>query len=134
MELSYPKHVAIGYYGLAFLATLFYSIGIISIFPIVIGLTVISLYFMVKAFTGFFNKSDSPTIDFLIYYGIAIQLSLQTGMLFSHNYRLILLYSSLTAFIAVLFFIYRFNRQKILVPMNILIHFISLNIYFHILQ
>ncbi len=132
MELSYSKYIAIGYYGLAFLAILFYSIGLISIFPFAIGLICISLIFTYKAFLGFFNKSDSPTIDFLIYFGIAIQLSLQTGMLINHNHRLIMLYSSLIVFLAVLFFIYRFKRQKILIPMNILIHFISLNIYFNI--
>ncbi|PRY88935.1 hypothetical protein CLW00_10355 [Mongoliibacter ruber] len=132
MELNYPKFVAIGYYGLSFLAIFLYSVGLISIFPIVIGLLIISLYFAIKAFAGFFNTSDSPTIDFLIYLGIAVQLSLQTGMFVSHSYRLIMLYSSLIVFVLVLFFIYRFKRNKVLIPMNIVIHFISINIYFHI--
>jgi len=132
MELTYPKYVAIGYYGLSFLAIFTYSVGIISIFPLVIGLLIIALYFAVKAFAGFFNKSDSPTIDFLIYYGIAIQLSLQTGMLVSHSHRSIMLYSSLIVFIAVLIFIYRYKRQKIWIPLNVLIHFISFLIYFNI--
>jgi hypothetical protein len=132
MELTYPKYVAIGYYGLAFLSIVFYSVGVISIFPLVIGLLIISIYFAVKAFAGFFNKTDSPTIDFLIYLGIAIQLSLQTGMLISHNHRFIMLNSSLIVFIAVLIIIYRFKRQKIWIPLNVLIHFISFLIYFNI--
>jgi hypothetical protein len=129
MEITYPKSVAIGYYAFVFLAIFLYSVEIISVIPIAIGLICVSLFFTYKAFIGFFNKSDSPTIDFLIYYGIAIQLSLQTGMLVGHNYRLIMLYFSLIVFIAVLFVIYRFKRQTFLIPMNILIHFISFNIY-----
>ena len=132
MELTYPKYLAIGYYCLSFLAVFAYSVGLISIFPFVIGLLIIALYFAVKAFAGFFNKSDSPTIDFLIFYGIAMQLSLQTGMLVSHNYRSIMLYSSLIVFIVVLIFIYRFKRQKIWIPLNIVIHLISFLIYMDI--
>ena len=132
MELTYPKYLAIGYYSLSFLAVCAYSVGLISIFPIVIGHLIIGLYFAVKAFAGFFKKSDAPTIDFLIFYGMAMQLSLQTGMLVSHNYRSIMLYSSLIVFITVLILIYRFKRQKIWIPLNIVIHLISFLIYMDI--
>jgi len=132
MEVTFPKYVAIGYYFLSFLAVLACSVGIISIFPFVIGHIIIALYFAFKAFAGFFNKSDSPTIDFLIFYGIAMQLSLQTGMLVSHSHRFVMLNSSLIVFIAVLIFIYRFKRQKIWIPLNIVIHLISFLIYFNI--
>jgi len=132
MEVTFPKYLEIGYYSLSFLAVFSYSVGIISIIPFVIGHIIIALYFAFKAFEGFFNKSDAPTIDFLIFYGIAMQLSLQTGMLVSHNYRLIMLYSSIIVFIVVLIFIYRFKRQKIWIPLNVLIHFISLLIYMDI--
>jgi hypothetical protein len=134
MQLTYPKYLAIGYYSLSFLAVCAYSVGLISIFPIVIGLLIIALYFAVKAFGGFINKSDAPTIDFLVFYGMAMQLSLQTGMLVSHNYRSIMLYSSLIVFIVVLILIYRFKRQKIWIPLNIVIHLISFLIYIFIIN
>jgi len=134
MELTYPKYLAIIYYGLSFLAVCAYSVGLISIFPIVIGHLIIALYFAVKAFVGFFKKSDAPTIDFLVFYGMAMQLSLQTGMLVSHSHKFLMLNFSLIVFIAVLIIIYRFKRQKIWIPLNIVIHLISFLIYIFIIN
>lgn len=119
MEISYPKQLAIGYYAAGFIAILLYTIGKISIVPMAIGLTLFALFFTVKAFSVFFADPESSTVNFLIYFGIAIQIALQNALLFSHEHRSLIVNSALVVCIAVFVLIYKFSKSKSLIPLNI---------------
>ena len=130
MELSYSKQLGIGYYTLAFIAILLYSIEKISIFPIVVGLSVLALFFLIKALLSIISKNEMSLMNSLIYFGVAAQISFQIVLLFGHDYRYVFLNSSLIVCIAVFILIYKFSKSKSLIPLNIVASIITSWIYF----
>lgn len=131
MNVTYAKQITVTYLLLSLGAAILFVIGKISLMPIALGLTLFMLFFGYKAIKGFFEENESDKIDLIIYWGIALQLSLQVALLFLVSKRFELLSVYFIVFIATLILCSRYRKKKELVLLNILISMFSCTIYFN---
>lgn len=131
MELTYSKPIILVYFLLAFASCVFFIAGEIGILPIMLMISVFMVYFAVKAFQGFFKSGKLEIIPILIYWNIAVLLSLQVVLLFSNDFKYLVLCVTMGLLIFQLIIIYRYERMKELILFNVLISMISGVIYFN---
>lgn len=130
MEFTYSKPIVTTYFLLAFISCVFFIAGKIGIFPIMLMITTFVVYFAVKAFQGFFQRGQHEIIPILIYWNIAVMLSLQVVLLFDNKFEYLVLCATMGILIFQLILIYRYKKPNEFILFNVLISMISGVIYF----
>jgi hypothetical protein len=99
MEIKYLKRIGLAYLIFAYIAIFLVEIGKISSFPILIGVTLFLLYFLVHAIGNLRITKKRDWVDFAFLWGIPFLISLQVMLLFDNAYQTY----ALAAFIIVMF-------------------------------
>lgn len=130
MSLTSSKWVTLSYIGFCLVVSFLFDIGKISKIPISLGMTAFMLFFIWKAVMGFFSEQDTNKLRLLIYWGIVMQLSIQSSLLFQHAFRYEIVSVAFLVFFAVLFLIYRYKKEKHLVLLSVSISMLTCGFYF----
>jgi hypothetical protein len=131
MGLAYSKQITLTYLLLSLLGAVLFEIGKISSMPVSLGITAFLLFFAWKVISEFFSEQKTDKIHLLVYWGIILQLSLQSALLHLQSFRYEVIGISFLVFFAVLFIIYRYQMQKELVLLNVFISMFTCTIYFN---
>ena len=131
MGLAYSKQITTTYLLLSLLGLVLFDIGKISRMPISLGITAFLLFFGWKIISEFFSEQKTDKIDLLVYWGVILQLSLQSTLLHLQSSRYEVISISFLVFFGVLFIIYRYQKKKELVLLNVLISMVTCSIYFN---
>jgi len=76
MEIKYLKRIGLAYLIFAYIAIFLVEIGKISSFPILIGVTLFLLYFLIHAIVNLRITKKRDWVDFAFLWGIPFLISL----------------------------------------------------------
>ncbi len=111
MQFKYLKPIGLSYIIITYFAIFLVEIGKISSFPIVIGVTLFFLYFLIQAIVDHGTSKKRDWVDFAFLWGIPFLISLQILLLLGNAFKTY----SLVAFTIVMFLLwfleFRYERK-----------------------
>ena len=87
MKIRHFKQIGICYTVFATFSVFLYQIDKITVFPIITGIMLFLIYFVVKAFWTLAIEKESRLIDFSILYGVAMLFATQVLFLISDSLK-----------------------------------------------
>lgn len=112
MLIKNLKPVGLAYFGFGAVAIFLSLIGKITLVPIISGLMVFLVFFIVNAMVSFFKSSELNLGDFVILWGIPMLISFQALFLISETYKSFALIIITLLIVGILFISYKFNMKK----------------------
>lgn len=112
MISKYLKQIGIGYFvfGILMMGLAFFDK--ISVFPVILGVLALMIYFIVNSFVALFKSNSGKWIDFGILWGISLLFSSQVLLLLSDSFKVYALVTSIIVIFFILFLSYRFKKQS----------------------
>jgi hypothetical protein len=106
------KPIGIGYFVFGYVMVLLTVLWEISIFPITLGILVIIVYFLMQALRALFaSKQEGWALNFLIFWALAVVLSMQLILVLTSLFQGFILAVSLGVLALLLLLAYRYRRE-----------------------
>lgn len=112
MISKYLKQIGIGYFifGILMIGLAFFNK--ISVFPVILGVLAIMLYFMANSIIALFKSNSDKWVDFGILWAISILFSSQILLLLSDKFKVYALVTATIVIFFILFLSYRYKKQS----------------------
>lgn len=112
MNLMQLKPIGIGYFVFGHVMVLLSLLWKISIFPISLGILAFLIYFLVQSIRSLFaSKQEGWALNFLIFWALAVVLSMQLILVLTSLFQGFILAVSLGVLALLLFLAYRYRRE-----------------------
>ncbi len=112
MNLMQLKPIGIGYFVFGHVMVLLSLLWKISIFPITLGILAFLIYFLVQSIRSLFaSKQEGWALNFLIFWALAVVLSMQLILVLTSLFQGFILAVSLGVLALLLFLAYRYRRE-----------------------
>jgi hypothetical protein len=106
------KPIGIGYFVFGHVMVLLSLLWKISIFPITLGILAFLIYFLVQSIRSLFaSKQEGWALNFLIFWALAVVLSMQLILVLTSLFQGFILAVSLGVLALLLFLAYRYRRE-----------------------
>ncbi|MCM0041543.1 MAG: hypothetical protein NBV61_02135 [Algoriphagus sp.] len=106
------KPIGIGYFVFGHVMVLLSLLWKISIFPITLGILAFLIYFLVQSIRSLFaSKQEGWALNFLIFWALAVVLSMQLILVLTSLFQGFILAFSIGVLALLLFLAYRYRRE-----------------------
>jgi hypothetical protein len=128
MGIKHIKPIGIGYHIFGVIAVFLSLFGKISVFPIITGILIFMLYFILKAIMVLFRSNDWNWTDFVILWGIPVLFSAQILLLLNDSFKVYALATFLIVMFGILLINYRYKKETG-IPFFILMQFFTMGVF-----
>ena len=125
MEIKHIKPIGIGYFIFGVIAVFLSLFGKVSVFPIITGILIFMLYFLLKGIVVLFRSDDWNWTNLVILWGIPLLFSSQILLLLNDSFKVYALATFLIVMFSILLLNYRYKKETG-IPFFILMQFLTI--------
>jgi hypothetical protein len=125
MEVKHIKAIGIGYFIFGVIAVFLSLFEVISAFPIITGILIFMIYFILKGIVILFKSKDWSWVDFVIFWGIPFLFSSQILLLLNESFKFYSLASFLIVMFVILWLTFRYKKETG-IPFFMLMQFLTI--------